>query len=45
MKKKKIINLLREAVGLAGDGGPQLFTDKEYDAMFKFLNDVEKIVD
>lgn len=45
MKKKKIIELLRSAVSLAGDGGPQPFTDKEYDAMFKFLNDVEKILD
>ena len=45
MKKRKIIKLLREAVSLAGDGGPEPFTDKEYDAIFKFLDDLEKIVD
>lgn len=45
MKKRKIIELLREAISFAGDGGPEPFTDKEYDAMNKFLNDLEKIVD
>lgn len=45
MKNRKIINLLRTAIELAGDGGPSPFTDHEYDAMFKFLDDLEKIVD
>ena len=45
MKNKKIISLLRTAIELAGDGGPSPFTNKEYDAMNKFLNDLEKIVD
>ena len=45
MKNKKIISLLRTAIELAGDGGPNPFTDKEYNAMNKFLNDLEKIVD
>ena len=45
MKNKKIISLLRTAIALAGDGGPSPFTNKEYDAMNKFLNDLEKIVD
>ena len=42
MKKKKIINLLRTAIELAGDGGPSPFNDKEYDEMFVLLNLVEK---
>ena len=45
MKNKKIINLLRTAIELAGDGGPSPFTDHEYDVMFEFLDNVEKIVD
>ena len=45
MKNKKVIELIRTAISLAGDGGPSPFTDKEYDAMFDFLNNVEKIVD
>lgn len=45
MKKIKIINLLKSAVALAGDGGPDPFTDSEYREMYKFLSDLEKIVD
>ena len=45
MKNKKIIGLLRTAISLAGDGGPEPFTAQEYDAMFNFLDDLEKIVD
>ena len=45
MKNRKIINLLRTAIELAGDGGPSPFTDHEYAVMFKFLDDLEKIVD
>lgn len=29
-------SLLRTAIELAGDGGPNPFTDKEYNAMNKF---------
>lgn len=45
MKNKKIISLLRTAIELVGDGGLNPFTDKEYNAMNKFLNDLEKIID
>ena len=36
MKNKKIISLLRTAIELAGECGPNPFTDKEYNAMNKF---------
>lgn len=38
-----IINLLREAVALAGDGGISPFNDREYDAMYNFLDRQEMI--
>lgn len=37
MTNLEIINLLYLAIDLAGDGGPDPFTDKEYDAMYNFL--------
>lgn len=40
MDRQRIINLLREAVELAGDGGPAPFTDEEYEAMENFLNNL-----
>ena len=43
MKKIEIINLLKSAVELAGDGGPNPFTDREYREMYKFLSDLEKL--
>lgn len=42
MTNLKIINLLCSAVDLAGDGGPAPFTDKEYDAMYNFLEKLKK---
>ena len=41
MTRIEIINLLRLAVDLAGDGGPAPFTRKEYDEMNKFLIQLE----
>ena len=38
-----IINMLREAISLAGDGGPTPFTDEEYEAMYNFLDNCENI--
>ena len=41
-KKERILNNIRIAIQLAGDGGTSLFNDKEYDEMFALLNQVEK---
>ena len=38
-----VINLLRGAVALAGDGGISPFTDEEYNAMYEFLDRQEMI--
>lgn len=38
MTDEQIINLLREDIELAGDGGPAPFTDEEYEEMENFLN-------
>lgn len=43
MTGEEIIRLLREAIGLAGDGGPQPFTEEEYNEMYNFLNKLEKL--
>lgn len=43
MTGEKIIQLLRDAIELAGDGGPQPFTEEEYDEMYNFLNKLEKL--
>ena len=43
MTEKKIINLLRIAVELAGDGGPLQFTEEEYGEMYNFLNKLENL--
>ncbi len=42
MTDLEIINLLREAIELAGDGGPSPFTSEEYDVMYNFLNQLSK---
>ena len=42
MTKQEIIYSLKLAIQLAGDGGPQPFTDEEYTAMFEFLDKIEK---
>lgn len=41
MTRIEIINLLRLAIELAGDGGPTPFTSEEYDEMNNFLNQLE----
>jgi len=41
MTRIEIINLLRLAVDLAGDGGPDPFTQKERIIMNDFLNELE----
>lgn len=41
-KKEQILNNIRIAIQLAGDGGPSPFNDKEYDEMFALLDKVEK---
>ena len=41
MIRTDIINLLRLAVELAGDGGHTPFTHEYYDAMNNFLNQLE----
>ena len=43
MTEEEIIKLLREAVELAGDGGPQPFTEEEYDEMYTFLTRLEML--
>ena len=35
------MNLLRLAIELAGDGFMQPFTDKEYELMYQFLNEIQ----
>lgn len=41
MTRTEIINLLRLAIELAGDGGPAPFTREEYGEMNNFLNQLE----
>ena len=41
MTRIEIINLLRLAVDLAGDGGPDPFTQKERIIMNDFLDELE----
>ena len=38
MTNLEIINLLYLAIELAGDGGPSPFTSEEYEAMYNFLD-------
>lgn len=38
MTDLEIINLLSEAIELAGDGGPTPFTHDQYMEMYNFLN-------
>ena len=41
MTQERIINLLKTAIELAGDGGPRPFTDEEETAMYNFLGQIE----
>ena len=43
MTRNEIINLIREAISLAGDGGDVPFTDAEYDAMYDLLESMENM--
>ena len=43
MTKLQTINLLYTAIELAGDGGPQPFTEEEYQAMYNFLDQLKNI--
>ena len=45
MTHEQIINLLRTAIELAGDGGPCAFTDEEETAMYNFLEKLELFED
>lgn len=41
MTELQIINLIDEAIQLAGDGGPSPFTDEEYREIYRYLNDLK----
>ena len=41
MQDREIIHLIRLAIELAGDGGPQPFTDAEYAEMYAFLDRIQ----
>ena len=41
-KTERIINNLRIAIELAGDGGPSPFTPEEYEEMNTFLDNFEE---
>ncbi len=43
MTDLEIINLIYQAIELAGDGGPSPFTHDEYKAMDNFLNKIKNI--
>ena len=43
--KEWILNNIRIAIQLAGDGGPSPFNDVEYDEMFTLLDTVENNID
>lgn len=43
METRDIINLIREAISLAGDGADVPYTDEEYDAMYDFLDYIEEL--
>ena len=40
-EKNRAIATLRLAIELAGDGGMQPFTDKEYELMYALLDEIE----
>lgn len=40
-EKNRAIAALRLAIELAGDGGMQPFTDKEYELMYALLDEIE----
>lgn len=40
-EKERAIACLGHAIELAGDGFMQPFTDKEYELMYQFLNEIQ----
>lgn len=44
MGRIEMINMIREAISLAGDGGDVLYTEEEYDAMHDLLDEIENSV-
>lgn len=42
METIDVINLIRDAISLAGDGADVPYTDEEYDAMYDFLDYIEE---
>ena len=44
MNRIEVINMIREAISLAGDGGDILYTEEEYDAMYDLLDEIENSV-
>ena len=40
-ERERAIVCLEYAIELAGDGGYQPFTDKEYELMYQFLNEIQ----
>ena len=40
-EKERAIACLKLAIELAGDGGFTPFTDKEYDLMYKFIEELD----
>lgn len=45
MTELQIINLIDEAIQLAGDGGTSPFTDEEYREMYRYLNDLKRNIE
>lgn len=43
-KQLQIINNIRLAIELAGDGGPSSFESEEYEDMTKFLTEIEDVI-
>lgn len=41
MERIEVINMIREAISLAGDGADVPYTDEEYDAMYDLLDEIE----
>ena len=42
--RAEALNLISQAISLAGDGGCTPFTEEEYDAMYDLLDEIEKEV-
>ena len=39
-EKERAIACIKLAIELAGDGGPMPFTEKEYELMYRFLDEM-----